>query len=135
MYQHMRERISEIGYAFNTADMTSIKDHLGMPDDDPTAVVEGLDPEVESAVLAALDVYRSLGADVREIRLPHAKYAVAAYYLIASSEASSNLARYDGVHYGFRAEKFDDLIDMYAATRGEGFGEDLATALQRFHII
>ena len=86
---------------------------------------EGLDPEVESAVSGAVDVYRSLGAEIREITLPHSKYAVAVYYLIAPSEASSNLARYDGVHYGFRAETFDNMIDMYAATRGEGFGDEV----------
>ncbi len=87
--------------------------------------VEGLDPEVESAVREAIDVYTSLGAEIKEITLPHSKYAVAAYYLIAPSEASSNLARYDGVHYGSRAESFDNMIDMYAATRGEGFGDEV----------
>ena len=86
---------------------------------------EGLDAEVERALVAALDVYRSLGASVTEISLPHSKYAVAAYYLIAPSEASSNLARYDGVHYGRRAETFENMIDMYAATRGEGFGPEV----------
>jgi aspartyl-tRNA(Asn)/glutamyl-tRNA(Gln) amidotransferase subunit A len=87
--------------------------------------VEGLDAEVEQAVRAAIDVYKSKGAEVREISLPHARYCVAVYYLVASSEASSNLARYDGVHYGFRASEFDDLIDMYAATRGAGFGDEV----------
>jgi aspartyl-tRNA(Asn)/glutamyl-tRNA(Gln) amidotransferase subunit A len=85
----------------------------------------GLDPEVASAVRAAADVYRSLGAQVIDVTLPHSKYGVAAYYLIAPSEAASNLARYDGVHYGHRAEKFDGLIDMYAASRGEGFGPEV----------
>ena len=66
-----------------------------------------------------------MGAQIEEITLPHSKYAVAAYYLIASSEASSNLARYDGVHYGHRAEEFDDLIDMFATTRGEAFGDEV----------
>ena len=80
---------------------------------------------MESAVRTALDIYESLGAEIREITLPHSKYAVAVYYLIAPSEASSNLARYDGVHYGFRAEKFENMIDMYAATRGEGFGAEV----------
>jgi aspartyl-tRNA(Asn)/glutamyl-tRNA(Gln) amidotransferase subunit A len=86
---------------------------------------EGLDPEVEQAVRTAIDMYRSFGAEVREITLPHSKYAIAAYYLVASSEASSNLARYDGVHYGHRAENYDDMIDMYATTRGEGFGDEV----------
>ena len=87
--------------------------------------VEGLDAEVERAVRDAVDVYRSLGAEVKEVALPHSKYCVAAYYLVASSEASSNLARYDGVHYGRRAESFDDMVDMYAATRGEAFGSEV----------
>ncbi|MCH7686856.1 MAG: Asp-tRNA(Asn)/Glu-tRNA(Gln) amidotransferase subunit GatA, partial [Planctomycetes bacterium] len=85
----------------------------------------GLDPEVESAVRTALDVYKSLGAEIIEITLPHTKYAIAAYYLIAPSEASSNLARYDGVHYGHRAETFENMIDMYSATRGEAFGDEV----------
>jgi aspartyl-tRNA(Asn)/glutamyl-tRNA(Gln) amidotransferase subunit A len=86
---------------------------------------EGLDPEIEASVRAALDVYRSLGAEIVEISLPHSAYAVAAYYLVAPSEASSNLARYDGVHYGRRAAQFDDMIDMYATSRGEGFGDEV----------
>lgn len=85
----------------------------------------GLDAEVEATVRGAVDVYKSLGAQVKEISLPHSRYAVATYYVIAPSEASSNLARYDGVHYGFRAEKFDNMIDMYARTRGEGFGDEV----------
>jgi aspartyl-tRNA(Asn)/glutamyl-tRNA(Gln) amidotransferase subunit A len=87
--------------------------------------VAGLDAEVASTVRAAADVYRSLGARVVDVALPHSKYGVAAYYLIAPSEAASNLARYDGVHYGHRAENFDGLIDMYAASRGEGFGAEV----------
>lgn len=86
---------------------------------------EGLDGEVEQAVRSAIDMYRSFGAEIREISLPHSKYAVAVYYLVAPSEASSNLARYDGVHYGHRAESYDDMIDMYATTRGEGFGDEV----------
>jgi aspartyl-tRNA(Asn)/glutamyl-tRNA(Gln) amidotransferase subunit A len=85
----------------------------------------GLDAEVAAVVRAAADVYRSLGAKVVDVTLPHSKYGVAAYYLIAPSEAASNLARYDGVHYGHRAEKFDGLIDMYATSRGEGFGPEV----------
>lgn len=86
---------------------------------------QGIDAEVDSCIRAAIDVYRSLGADVSEISLPHTKYAVATYYLIACSEASSNLARYDGVHYGRRAEHFENMIDMYAASRAEGFGAEV----------
>jgi aspartyl-tRNA(Asn)/glutamyl-tRNA(Gln) amidotransferase subunit A len=85
----------------------------------------GLDPEVASAVHAAADVYCGLGAHLVDVALPHSKYGVAAYYLIAPSEAASNLARYDGVHYGHRAAQFDGLIDMYAASRGEGFGPEV----------
>lgn len=87
--------------------------------------VEGLDGDVEKAVRKSIDVYKSLGARILDISLPHSKYCIAAYYLIASCEASSNLARYDGVHYGHRAEKFDGMIDMYAASRGEGFGKEV----------
>lgn len=86
---------------------------------------QGIDSDVESSVRAAIDVYRSLGAEVSEVSLPHTRYAVATYYLIACSEASSNLARYDGVHYGRRAEQFENMIDMYAASRAEGFGAEV----------
>lgn len=86
---------------------------------------EGLDPEVEQAVRAAVETYRGLGAEIVEVSLPHQRYCVAVYYIVAPSEASSNLARYDGVHYGHRAAHFDDLIDMYSASRGEGFGSEV----------
>jgi aspartyl-tRNA(Asn)/glutamyl-tRNA(Gln) amidotransferase subunit A len=86
---------------------------------------QGLDPEVEQAVRAALKVYEGLGAAIREISLPHSPYAVAAYYVVATAEASSNLARYDGVHFGHRAKTFDNLIDMYCRSRGEGFGAEV----------
>ena len=86
---------------------------------------DGLHPDVMASHQQAMQVFRALGADVRDITLPHSKYCVAAYYLIASSEASSNLARYDGVHYGYRAERFDNLIDMYSASRGQAFGAEV----------
>ncbi len=93
----------------------------------------GLDPEVEQAVRAALKVYEGLGATVKEVSLPHSPYAVATYYLVATAEASSNLARYDGAHYGHRAERWDPetereygrVVAMYSATRGEGFGPEV----------
>src|SRR5207247_4689829 len=85
----------------------------------------GLDAEVEQSVRAALKVYESLGATVKEGSLPNSPYAVAVYYLVATAEASSNLARYDGVHYGYRAPKFSNLIDMMSRTRGEGFGTEV----------
>jgi aspartyl-tRNA(Asn)/glutamyl-tRNA(Gln) amidotransferase subunit A len=86
---------------------------------------EGLDTEVERAVRAALQVYTGLGATVREVSLPHSPYSVATYYLVATAEASSNLARYDGVHYGHRAAKYAGLVDMVAKSRGEGFGSEV----------
>ena len=86
---------------------------------------EGLDAEVEQAVRSALRIYQDQGATVREISLPNSRYAVATYYLVATAEASSNLARYDGVHYGYRAPQFDKLIDMMCRTRGQGFGAEV----------
>jgi aspartyl-tRNA(Asn)/glutamyl-tRNA(Gln) amidotransferase subunit A len=85
----------------------------------------GLDAEVEQAIRAALAVYEKLGATIKEVSLPHSPYAVAVYYLVATAEASSNLARYDGVHYGHRAGQYDDLISMYCKSRGEGFGAEV----------
>jgi len=86
---------------------------------------EGLAPEVEKSVREALQVFEAEGAVVKPISLPHSRYAVATYYLIACSEASSNLARYDGIHYGHRADKFTDLVDLYSQSRGEGFGQEI----------
>jgi aspartyl-tRNA(Asn)/glutamyl-tRNA(Gln) amidotransferase subunit A len=86
---------------------------------------QGLDAEVEKAVRAALDVYKRTGATIKEISLPYSPYSVAVYYLVATAEASSNLARYDGVHFGHRAEKFAGLIDMMKKSRGEGFGAEV----------
>lgn len=86
---------------------------------------EGLDAEVEQSIRAALKVYEQQGATIKEISLPNSPYAVAVYYLVATAEASSNLARYDGVHYGYRANQFDSMIDMYARSRGEGFGKEV----------
>jgi aspartyl-tRNA(Asn)/glutamyl-tRNA(Gln) amidotransferase subunit A len=86
---------------------------------------KGLDTEVEQSVRAALKVYESLGAKIKEISLPHSEYAIAVYYLVATAEASSNLARYDGVHYGLRAREYGNLIDMVKKSRGEGFGAEV----------
>ncbi len=86
---------------------------------------EGLDPEVETAVCDAIKVYESLGATVKEISLPHSKYAVATYYVIAPSEASSNLARYDGVHFGHRTAEDCSLVEMYSRSRAEAFGPEV----------
>ena len=86
--------------------------------------VEGLQPAVEAAVRAAIEELEGLGAQVKEISLPHSEYAVPVYYLIAPAEASANLARYDGVRYGERVES-DDMIDMFKQTRGRGFGDEV----------
>ncbi|MSQ96541.1 MAG: Asp-tRNA(Asn)/Glu-tRNA(Gln) amidotransferase subunit GatA [Gemmataceae bacterium] len=86
---------------------------------------KGLDSEVEQAVRSALKVYEGQGAKIKDISLPHSPYAVAVYYLVATAEASSNLARYDGVHFGHRTEKFAGLIDMVKKSRGEGFGAEV----------
>ncbi|MEJ2695069.1 MAG: Asp-tRNA(Asn)/Glu-tRNA(Gln) amidotransferase subunit GatA [Candidatus Sulfobium sp.] len=86
--------------------------------------IEGMDPEVEEAVRAAIRKFESLGAVPIEVSLPHTDYAVATYYVLATSEASSNLARYDGVKYGRRAEG-RDLMEMYMKSRAEGFGAEV----------
>jgi aspartyl-tRNA(Asn)/glutamyl-tRNA(Gln) amidotransferase subunit A len=86
---------------------------------------EGIDPKVKDAVLTALKVLEGQGAIVEEVSLPHSEYAVATYYLLASSEASSNLARFDGVRYGVRAENPKNLLDLYLKSRSEGFGPEV----------
>jgi len=86
---------------------------------------EGLDDDVRDAVERAIDNFKSLGADIVDVELPHAKYGIAVYYIIATAEASSNLARYDGVRYGFRAEDAHELRQMYFKTREEGFGDEV----------
>jgi aspartyl-tRNA(Asn)/glutamyl-tRNA(Gln) amidotransferase subunit A len=85
----------------------------------------GLDAEIEKAIREALKFYEGLGAKVEEVSLPHSPYAVAAYYLVATAEASSNLARYDGVHFGHRTAERGNLIDLYKRSRGEGFGPEV----------
>ena len=92
------------------------KEYLGM---------EGIDPDVLAVFENAVKVLTELGADIVEVSLPHTAYVVAAYYIIAPCEASSNLARFDGVKYGFRADQADDLIDMYKQTRSRGFGPEV----------
>ncbi|MBI4581805.1 MAG: Asp-tRNA(Asn)/Glu-tRNA(Gln) amidotransferase subunit GatA, partial [Planctomycetes bacterium] len=86
---------------------------------------DGLDPQVRAAVEAALEAYRQAGATVVPVQLPHMKYAIACYYLVAVAEASSNLARYDGVHYGHRTVRPKDYIDVYCSSRQEGFGAEV----------
>jgi aspartyl-tRNA(Asn)/glutamyl-tRNA(Gln) amidotransferase subunit A len=86
---------------------------------------EGLAPDVERAVCVALDEFKKLGAKIVEISLPNTALSIPVYYVIAPAEASSNLSRYDGVRYGFRAKEYGDLQDMYRKTRAQGFGEEV----------
>jgi aspartyl-tRNA(Asn)/glutamyl-tRNA(Gln) amidotransferase subunit A len=95
---------------------------IGFP---PALFGAGLDEEIASSVKAVVEVYRSLGAEIVEVELPNASYAIATYYIIATAEASSNLARFDGVRYGFRAEEAPELRQMYRRTRAEGFGAEV----------
>ncbi len=94
---------------------------LGVPEE---YFIEGMDPEVEGAVRQAVETLAGLGAEIREITLPHSKYALSAYYLVAPAEASSNLARYDGVRYGLRVDG-PGLLGTYKATRAAGFGDEV----------
>ena len=94
---------------------------LGLPKE---YFIDGMDREVEAAVRNAIKQLESLGAEIVEISLPHTDYAVAVYYLIATAEASSNLARFDGVRYGARV-RGEDVIDTYGKTRGAGFGPEV----------
>ncbi len=96
---------------------------IGLPEEYHAA--EGLLPEVGAAVDGAVRTLEALGARCVDISLPHTRHAVAVYYLIAPSEASSNLARYDGVKYGFRDREKDDLMEMYRSTRSKGFGPEV----------
>jgi aspartyl-tRNA(Asn)/glutamyl-tRNA(Gln) amidotransferase subunit A len=119
----------EVGEPIKPLRLGIVRDHFS----------EGLDPEVEKAVKEAIAVLESIGATVREIELPHSKYAVATYYIIASSEASSNLARYDGMHYGHRTDPDADtsdcpyripedesaLVTTYRRSRSEAFGDEV----------
>ena len=88
-------------------------------------LAEGVSENVRQSVLNALKVLEGLGAVWEEVSLPHSKYALAAYYLLSSSEASANLARFDGVRYGYRTKDAESLIDLYKKTRAEGFGDEV----------
>ena len=102
------------------ADLTGMK--IGIPVD---CFGEGLDPEVREKVLAVAQVLKGRGAQVEECQLPVMEYVVPTYYIIACAEASSNLSRFDGVKYGWRAEGYEDLTDLYCKTRTEGFGREV----------
>ena len=101
-------------------DVTGLK--LGIPKE---YFIEGMDKEVEQSIRDAISLLENLGAEIIEISLPHTEYAVATYYIIAPAEASANLARYDGVRYGFRGESASDLFDMYKKSRSQGFGSEV----------
>jgi aspartyl-tRNA(Asn)/glutamyl-tRNA(Gln) amidotransferase subunit A len=95
---------------------------IGIPEE---YFISGMDPHVEKAVQEALAVFEREGAKVKKVSLPHTPYAVAVYYIICTAEASSNLARYDGVKYGFRSREGRDLMEMYTQTRSKGFGQEV----------
>ena len=86
---------------------------------------KGMSPDVERAVDAALEQYRKMGAQTVEVSLPNAPLSIPVYYVLAPAEASSNLSRYDGVRYGYRAKSYSDLDDMYRKTRAKGFGAEV----------
>ncbi|MBK5274076.1 MAG: Asp-tRNA(Asn)/Glu-tRNA(Gln) amidotransferase subunit GatA [Desulfuromonadales bacterium] len=103
-----------------TGDVKGLR--IGLPKE---YFIEGLDPDVQTAMSQAIETYRRMGAEFVDISLPHTDYAVATYYLIATAEASSNLARYDGVRFGHRAEEAANLLDMYVKSRSQGFGVEV----------
>jgi aspartyl-tRNA(Asn)/glutamyl-tRNA(Gln) amidotransferase subunit A len=95
---------------------------LGVPKE---YFIAGIDPEVGNTIRAAIDHLAAQGAEIVEVSLPHTEYAVAVYYIIATAEASANLARFDGVRYGRRATQPKDLLDLYGRSRAEGFGPEV----------
>jgi aspartyl-tRNA(Asn)/glutamyl-tRNA(Gln) amidotransferase subunit A len=86
---------------------------------------DALDAEIRAAIMKKVDILKEHGAEVREVSLPHTEYTIATYYILSTAEASSNLARYDGARYGYRAEGASDLIEMYVKSRSQGFGEEV----------
>src|SRR6202045_2842489 len=95
---------------------------LGLPKE---YMIEGIDAQVRSAIGAAVKHFASLGAEIVNVSLPHTEYGIAVYYFLATAEASANLARFDGVRYGYRAENPRDILDHYGRTRGDGFGPEV----------
>ncbi|MBZ4682637.1 MAG: aspartyl-tRNA(Asn)/glutamyl-tRNA(Gln) amidotransferase subunit [Fusobacteriaceae bacterium] len=87
--------------------------------------IDGMDDEVKETIKNAIEEYKKMGAEIVEISLPHTEYAPSTYYIIAPAEASSNLARFDGIRYGYRAENYKDIKDLYIKTRSEGFGDEV----------
>jgi len=94
---------------------------IGLPKE---CFVEGLDKQIEKIIMQGVDILRKQGAEIREVSLPHVKYALAAYYIIVMSEASANLARYDGIKFGHQSKDGKDLLEQYKKSRAEGFGEE-----------
>jgi len=115
--------IPDYGALLNNLDLTCKGKKIGVIRE--TLSSEGLEPEVKSAIQQAIDHFVNLGAEIVEISCPHFAYGLATYYIIAPSEASANLARYDGVKYGLRAENADNLLSMYQQTREQGFGAEV----------
>ncbi|HEC21172.1 MAG TPA: Asp-tRNA(Asn)/Glu-tRNA(Gln) amidotransferase subunit GatA, partial [Candidatus Peregrinibacteria bacterium] len=87
--------------------------------------IEGIDPEVEKPVREAIETIKKLGAEIKEVSLPHTKYAIATYYIICPAEVSSNMSRYDGIRFGPKAEKAENLRDFYESTKSAGFGDEV----------
>ncbi|MBR1866687.1 MAG: Asp-tRNA(Asn)/Glu-tRNA(Gln) amidotransferase subunit GatA, partial [Lachnospiraceae bacterium] len=115
--------VKEAGDDFTSALVDDVRGmKIGIPKD---YLGEGLDPEVKEHVLAAAKALETKGAVIEEFDLSLVEYAIPAYYIIASAEASSNLERFDGVKYGYRTEQFSDLHNMYKKTRSEGFGAEV----------
>lgn len=110
-------KVAEFKFTPGSGDLKGKK--IGLP---LNYLGEGLDPEIKAAILAAAEELAAAGAEICEFELPLIEYAVPAYYIIASAEASSNLSRYDGIKYGYHPEKFGDLEDLYLTTRSQGFG-------------
>ena len=106
--------------AMLNGDMKGLK--IGLPKE---YYIEGTDPEVMAKVKESVDRCASAGAEIVELSLPHTEYAIAVYYVVATAEASANLARFDGVRYGHRTENPDSVFDMYAKSRAEGFGTEV----------
>ncbi len=105
---------------FRRKDLKKVR--VGVPQE---YFAEGLDPEVDQAVRGAFEELKRLGGDIKDVKLPTTDAAIATYYVVATAEASSNLARYDGVKYGLRSKQTKDLLEMYMTTRQEGFGPEV----------
>ena len=123
-YDKMDSTSADIKYPDYTKSL--VNDVKGLKIGIPKEFVgEGLNSEVKDAVLASAKKLESLGAVIEEFSMPINEYAIPAYYMIACAEASSNLARFDGIKYGFRAENYTDLVDLYRQSRSEGFGDEV----------